>query len=317
MSNVTKDYPVTPHNAATMDVFFFLHTIVALWIICSNSLLFIAMTKNKYTYSTIDHLFIRTLAVTDVTTGLIYIVTLWIAKFDNSFRNDAYFCSIRALIMSGFLIASVLQVMMLTVIKLVYIKYPMTYPSYITNTTLVIMFICLIMFSFSVLLTFFDTQLDSWILHCFTVYNLMFSTFTFAYVNITAAIITMTSLHFYLLQVSRTHIQKICQTNQKQGAKLMKDAKATKAFTAITVAMVCLYTPNVMTYYTITFWNIPVLGVTLTVWKTTLALMILASTVNVSIHCYHNKRLRRAMLRAMTCNQFGNPTVESYENSRN
>ena len=293
-----------PHNQFARSVFLLTNTLMCVWIIGSNGLLFITLLKQPTIFTKVDCLFVKSMAITDVMTGIYYIITVWMSHIDIRYIHMAWFCSSRALMILCFVSASFLQLALLNFVKLIYIKYPLKYTSYINYKTLTVMSICLALLCFSIMLTFLDAPIHFWVYHCFTTYKMMFSTFTYGYVNITTSILVVSGLQYYLMRVSEQHIKRISATNPDEARWMKMDAKARKAFTSITIVMICLYMPNVIAYYVITLGGLPIRGIVLTFWKTATGLVMVASTINVIIHTYQNKQLRRSMLRLLTCNKF-------------
>ena len=282
--------------------------VICLWLILSNTLLLVTNILSS-SFTKVNGMLVNSLALTDILTGIMYLIGTIAKLLDHYLVQTNWFCIFIALPALALVAASILQLAMISVIKLVHIKYPLTYAKYINDRSLVGSFVLVWLLCLCIHFTLKDIQGFENVIQCLQIYKMMLSTFTFAYSIMVVAILVMVALHIYLMKVSNEHIKRIAAVNLEEANALIKDAKARKAFTVITVAMVVCYLPNIVTFYVIIYGDLELTSFVINLWKATALLSIGGSTVNFFAHNYHNKELRSSMMKILFCGKLRNLNV--------
>ena len=223
---------------------------LGLWILVSNGLLLYTM-RNITLFTKLDSILIRSLAVTDIITGLTYSCMIIAARSDSAHLEIWWVCALRAVIVMSQVCASVLQLTVISCFKLIYIKYPLNHDDLITTKSLTLAFVMVWGISFSVLLTMKNAPTDKHLTQCSEIYGMMVPTFTYGYSIFIISMSLMGVLHYYLMTVSSKQILRMKGTNPEAYQSLSREAKARKCFTIITLTLALCYMPNIICYFII------------------------------------------------------------------
>ena len=271
--------------------------IFSLWIIVSNSLLLrVMVTHTIFHGGKLTKMIIVNLAITDILMGFTSLISTCMVYNNIYIIRTHWFCAARQTVTACLLMTSLLLLTSMTVMKIIHIKWPLSYNRLFNRKTVLVMFICIwficILFSTVFLISFPKKELM--VIAC--VERTKATPFlTPFYCLAIVCLVVMCISHAYFVFISNRHIQCIARQNAMEAAILRKENKATKCFARIIISMVICYIPNILIYYVIILFDLALTPAIIFVWKLTAVFLVMASSVNFIVLNVYNKELRKSL----------------------
>ena len=258
-------------------------------IILLNALV-IAVVKTKRRLQTNHNILLACLAATDLMLGIAVLPTYMAQEiYRLAGDSQSVFCKISnttRVLSTCLVLASVFHLVLISIERLIAMKYSLRYHSIVTKFRLTVAvacswFICVIFYLF---LNFIVPD----------------KKFILAHTIVSSSLFVIFYCHLSVYFVSRRHIIQIRseQVSQEEKARLLKERKAWKTTSIIIGALFMCYIPDVLRIIAYVLRVLP-RRIAIALWPLTFSIYFWTSLFNPIVYCWRSKVTREALMQML------------------